>query len=385
MRIHETKYRAEQEYLEAFSKYGILVQFEARSRERLAFFQTRSHAVVLYNTPLAACIEKAVCMNTQDELYHKVRLTPRVPRVVFKSNSQYGQQDPRSQEARSSWDPSSDSKSYGETCSNILDHRISGVPLSAVEQQNTTRQNKVKKLIEKFDHQYKESFFQDLKNQTQKINKFRKESQVLLADMNNTEIFEFCETSSKQQCFECNTYWEIGIIYCSCGRNLKSSQRPQSSSRTTTTSPQPLAMLSRKTAVVGAKHGPSGRQSCTAKRNRCSKRHVRKKHGNHPTILSRWYASESFRDSLSNIGWAFRPNCLGEACLRRHKSRENSKLEALDSHVKCRRTSATTQSTTRPCSSKERMQTIARRAPRKTQQDCRTIPRSQEVRQRKEQ
>ena len=113
------------------------------------------HAVVLHNTLLAACIEKAVCVKTQDELYQKVPLTPRVPRVVLKSNSQYGQQDPQSHEARSSWDPSSDSKSYGETCSNILDYRISGVPLSAVEQQNTTRENKVKKLIEKFEnHRY---------------------------------------------------------------------------------------------------------------------------------------------------------------------------------------------------------------------------------------
>ena len=44
--------------------------------------------------------------------------------------------------------------------------------------------------------------------------------------MNNTEIFELCENSSKQQCLECHTYWEIGIIYCSCGRNMKSIQSP---------------------------------------------------------------------------------------------------------------------------------------------------------------
>ena len=49
-RSKETKDRAIQEYLETPSKYRILVQFEARSRERLAIFQTRSHAVVLYNT-----------------------------------------------------------------------------------------------------------------------------------------------------------------------------------------------------------------------------------------------------------------------------------------------------------------------------------------------
>ena len=46
------------------------------------FYQTRSHADVLHNTQPAACIEKAVCMKTQEELYRKVRLTPRLPRVV---------------------------------------------------------------------------------------------------------------------------------------------------------------------------------------------------------------------------------------------------------------------------------------------------------------
>ena len=75
------------------------------------------------------------------------------------------------------------------------DYRNSGVRFDAVEQQDTTRENEVKKLIEK-----------DL---SQKINKFSKESQDLLADLNNTEIFELCENSSKQQCLECNTYWEI--------------------------------------------------------------------------------------------------------------------------------------------------------------------------------
>ena len=38
----------------------------------------------------------------------------------------------------------------------------------------------------------------------EKINKFSKESQELIADLNNTEIFELCENSSKQQCSDCN-------------------------------------------------------------------------------------------------------------------------------------------------------------------------------------
>ena len=93
----------------------------------LHFLPKRSRAVMLCNTQFAACTEKAVCMKTQEELYQKGRLTPRLPRVVFKSNSQCGQQDLRSQDARSTWDPSSDSKSYGETCSNTVDHRRPGV------------------------------------------------------------------------------------------------------------------------------------------------------------------------------------------------------------------------------------------------------------------
>ena len=80
----------------------------------LQFYQTRSHAVVLYNTLPAASNEKAVCMKTTDELYQKVRLTPRVPLVVPKSNSQYCLQDPQNQDARSSWGTSTDSKSYGK-------------------------------------------------------------------------------------------------------------------------------------------------------------------------------------------------------------------------------------------------------------------------------
>ena len=117
----------------------------------LQFYQTWSRAVVLCNTLPAVCIEKAVCMKTKDELYQKVRLTPRLPRVV-KANSHSGQQDQRDQDARSSWDPPSESKSYGEICSNTVDHIMSGEPLSAVEPQITKRENKVKRLIEKFEN-----------------------------------------------------------------------------------------------------------------------------------------------------------------------------------------------------------------------------------------
>ena len=267
------------------------------------FFQKRSHAVVLYNTLLAACIEKAVWMKTQDELIQKVRLTPRVPQVVLISNSQNSQRGLRNQEARSSWDPSSDSESYGETCSNVVDYRISWVPLSAVEQQkyNTWEQG------QEVDREVSEPptqgiLFKDL-SQTQKINKFSKESQDFLADMTNTEVFELCENSSKQQCPECNTYWEIGIIYCSCGRNKKSSQRPTEFEQNNYDVTSIPGYVTKKNSSRDAKHGPSERQRLYYQAKQMLKKTRQKKHGNHPTILSRWYTSESYRTSLSDIGW----------------------------------------------------------------------------------
>ena len=151
-------------------------------------------------------------------------------------------------------------KSYGEICNNTVDYRILGVPLSAVEQQNTTRENKVKRLIEKFEnHKNKESFIQDMR-QTQKINKFSKESQDLIADMNNTETLELCENSSKQQCPDCNAYWKIGIIYCSCGRTMKSTRSPTEFGQNNCDVTSIPGYVIKENSSRGAKHGPSERQ-----------------------------------------------------------------------------------------------------------------------------
>ena len=187
-------------------------------------------------------------MKTKDE--QKVRLSPRVPRVALKSNSQIGLQDQQEQDARSSCDQPSGSKLPWETCNNIVDYRIPGVPLSAVEQQETHRKDKVKQLIEKFEnHPNKESFLQAFK-QTKEINEFSKESPDLIADMNNTELFELCETSSKQQCLDCNLYWEAGIVYCSCGRFLRMSRNDKEVDKSN----------HKKNNKRGARHGPSVRQ-----------------------------------------------------------------------------------------------------------------------------
>ena len=102
---------------------------ELAQERGLQFYQARSRATVLFNTLPAACIEKAVCVKTSDELYLKVRLTPRVRTSCVKNRTRNMVcKIHKTKNARSSWEPSSDSNSYGEPCNNTVDHRIAGVP-----------------------------------------------------------------------------------------------------------------------------------------------------------------------------------------------------------------------------------------------------------------
>ena len=238
-----------------------------------------------------------------------------------------------------------------------MDHRISGVPLSAVEPQNTIRENKVKRLIEKFEnHKHEESFIQVL-SQTKKINKFSEESQDLIADLNNTEIFEFCENSSKQQCPDCNAYWERGIIYCSCGRSMQSTRSPpefEQNNHDVTSIP---GHVIKKNSSRGVKHGPSERQKMYYQARQMLERARQRKHGGHPTIISRWYGDEEYRKSLSATGWQEHHITLCDRIsLEKHiyiaTRVEEFKIRNIGFSLQI------AQSTTRLCSSEKRMQTI---------------------------
>ena len=132
----------------------------------LRFYQTRSNAVVFYDTLPAEFLEKAVCMKTGQQLYQR---ESERPRVALKANSQCDSQDLPSQEARSSWETQSEVRSFRETGCNIVDYRIPGISLSTVQEQDEQKRQTVAKLIEKFEsHKYKEQFLQDV-SQTQKI------------------------------------------------------------------------------------------------------------------------------------------------------------------------------------------------------------------------
>ena len=138
-------------------------------------------------------------------------------------------------------------------------------------------------------HQHKEPFFEDM-SQKQEINRFSEESQKLLADMNQTEILEFCEKFCKTsmswlQCF------------------LRSRDHPLQSRKTFEVLAESyLTTLQRTncdfTSIFGfvtkknssrPKHGVSERQVMFYKAKQMLKKARQKKHGNHPTIFTRWY------------------------------------------------------------------------------------------------
>ena len=91
-------------------------------RKELQFYQSRSHAIALFNTLPATCIENVVYMKTGEDLYCTVHQSPRLPRVVLTPNSRCGRQDPPNPEARKSTDHHSEqSVTYRETCRSLLE------------------------------------------------------------------------------------------------------------------------------------------------------------------------------------------------------------------------------------------------------------------------
>ena len=79
-------------------------------------------------------------------------------------------------------------------------------------------------------------------------------------------------------------------------------------------------------------------KECTTQAKQMLKKARQKKHESHPTILARWYASETYRDSLSLIGWKEKDLMLHDRmALEKHfylatRVEKIQNFEALDSH-----------------------------------------------------
>ena len=92
----------------------------------------------------------------------------------------------------------------------------------------------VRELIQKIEnHPARHALQKDLQ-QKQSFNPFSPESKKMIREVGNIELCELLETEPKTQCKVCSSYWNIGILYCTCGHFLhKGTERRISNSSIT--------------------------------------------------------------------------------------------------------------------------------------------------------
>ena len=104
-----------------------------------------------------------------------------------------------------------------------IDFRVSGLPHAVVKRAENFS---VRELVKKIEsHLHREAFQVDLQ-QNNVYNPLNDESEAMIREMGNVELFELCETIPKVQCSECLLCWNQGIVIvnCICGHLLKESE-----------------------------------------------------------------------------------------------------------------------------------------------------------------
>ena len=99
-----------------------------------------------------------------------------------------------------------------------IDFNIPGLPHSAVKQSHGVN---VQNLIQKIEnHPHRHALQSDLQ-QRRPFNPFSKESQDMIKAAGNIELCELLDVEPKAQCKICLSYWNVGIIHCTCGHFLR--------------------------------------------------------------------------------------------------------------------------------------------------------------------
>ena len=98
------------------------------------------------------------------------------------------------------------------------DFKIPGLLHSIV---NHAQSASVRELIQKIEnHPNRHALQQDVR-QNQSFHPFSPESEQMIHEVGNIELCELLETEPKAQCKVCLSYWDIGIVYCTCGHFLR--------------------------------------------------------------------------------------------------------------------------------------------------------------------
>ena len=99
-----------------------------------------------------------------------------------------------------------------------IDFNIPGVPHSAVERSYGVN---VQNLIQKIEnHPQRQALHSDLQ-QHRRFNPFSKESQDVIKAAGNTGLCELLDVEPEAQCKACLAYWDVDIVYCTCGHSLR--------------------------------------------------------------------------------------------------------------------------------------------------------------------
>ena len=99
-----------------------------------------------------------------------------------------------------------------------IDFNISGVPNAMVKRSHSIIVHNLIQQIE--NHPQRQALQSDLQ-QHQAFNPFSKESKDAIMAVGNTELCEIVDVEPKSQCKACLTYWNAGIVYCTCGHLMK--------------------------------------------------------------------------------------------------------------------------------------------------------------------
>ena len=99
-----------------------------------------------------------------------------------------------------------------------IDFNIPGVPNSMVKRSHGVNDHNLIQKIE--SHPQRQALQSDLQ-QHRAFNPFSKESQDAIKAAGNTELCELLDVEPKAQCKACLTYWDVGIVHCTCGHFLR--------------------------------------------------------------------------------------------------------------------------------------------------------------------
>ena len=99
-----------------------------------------------------------------------------------------------------------------------MDFRIPGLPHSVVKHAQSTS---VRELIQKIENHPDRHALQQGLRQNQAFNPFGPELKKMIQEVGNIELLELLETDPKTQCKACLSYWNVGIVSCTCGHFLQ--------------------------------------------------------------------------------------------------------------------------------------------------------------------